>query len=363
MAIPNSGVSTLIASVPALLLLTPSDSVIVLALTDSGDHLSLRGPVIRYDIPPAHHFSRESAETIARVFADSPVDQLLVVITTPDGTDQQSPRDLPLRTQVSELAMLLQAQGIDSMLAVWTPEFTEGAPWRAYTADGASGVLPDPATTAAAAAVTVAGETIAADRDQLAARFTPAKSAERDRLAPLIQSASRRALADRLTPVRATERLTRATSAARAAAQGQLPVGDDDHADLIATFAVPEFRDLLLIADSDQDHLGLEDLAMHLWPLAPEPHASHLALVVAAHTYQRGNGIWARTAADAVTEPLQLRWILTKFLDAGVPPRKFADLARQAGAQTSAQLGIRPHPVTRRPPQRVRTQRPGTDRG
>jgi uncharacterized protein DUF4192 len=199
-------------------------------------------------------------------------------------------------------------------------------------------MLPDPTTTAAAVTSTVAGFTIAASREDLAARYVPAEETDRDRLRPLIATAISRAQNDQSRPAAARNRIARADAAVSAADDGDLPTDDAAIADLVATFTTPRFRDVMLAASQGETRVGAEHLALHLWRLAPEPAASHLIVVIVVHAYCQGDGAGARIALDAVATATPLLRLLTTCIDRGVHPARFGQLIRDASEEAREQL-------------------------
>jgi hypothetical protein len=267
--------------------------------------------------------------------SDLPVLAVTGIVVCRRTEEQDS---LPVRSTVDTIVEILRQHGVPSLEVVHLPEFAVGALWRSYVHVDRTGILPDPATTVAAAANTVAGFTVAASREDLAARYTPAGDADRDRLRPLIAAAIRQAEDDQSQPAAARDRIARADAAVRASECGVLPDDDSVIAHLAATFTTLEFRDAMLVEAENEPSVGAERLALHLWRLTPEPAASHLIAIIAVHTYRHGDGAGARIALDAARTGTPLIGMLSACFGRGIDPALFSQLMHEASQETREHL-------------------------
>ncbi|WP_143265474.1 DUF4192 family protein, partial [Amycolatopsis lexingtonensis] len=194
------------------------------------------------------------------------------------------------------------------------------------------------AAAAAAAAAVAAGNTIAASRDDVAARFTPAPEPLRARLGSRIAAATTNVALDEQHPTTAAARLTRADTAIRAAIRGELPADDADIVDLAATFATLPFRDALLAVPDDAARLAAENLVLHLWRHSCVPLAGKLATVVAVHAYLRGDGTGARIALEHADPRQPLMRLLTHLLNLAVPPSEVHEVIHNGSADARRTL-------------------------
>jgi hypothetical protein len=333
------GLDNVLSSIPAMLAFVPTESVVFLPLVSEPGGGQTLGPVARVDLTVVTAMPDTVARQLARVFSPLPVTALIAaVITTVD-----KPVDgLPYRSDVAAISKALSENGLPEFEALFVPSFITGARWTCYLHPGHSGVLPDPATTALAASAVVAGESIKASRDDLARRFTPGPVADRKRLRPLVATAaSTIAFEDGADDRRALrERLASMDRAVSDVGEGRYPDRDVVIAELIAAFGTPALRDAMLIARTREDTVALEDLALYLWKLAEDPYASHLAAVVAASAYRRGDGAGAATALDAATGSCRLAQLISAVLQRGLHPSKVDDMFGQAAQTARTEFGI-----------------------
>ncbi|WP_410626223.1 DUF4192 domain-containing protein [Amycolatopsis sp. cmx-8-4] len=334
--------TTVVASIPAFIGFIPDNSLVLISTLTNDDGLVTTGPLTRIDLT---HLTRH-AKNWVRQFnwqcGDLPVLCVTGILVRTIDEDATSDDSLPLRAEVDTVVELLAEHSFTDVDLVHVPAITEGARWRSYLEADRTGVLPDPATTAAAAAAVADGHTIAASQDDLAARFTPAPGHLRERLQPRIADAVEAAVIDQHWHLAAHVRLDRADAAIRAAAHGELPADDAAIADLAATFATLPFRDALLAVPDDTARLAAENLVLHLWRHSCDPIAGQLATVIAVHAYLRGDGTGARIALEnADPEHLMMR-LLSNMLGHAVPPSKVHHVFQNASADARRTLLTEP---------------------
>jgi hypothetical protein len=328
MALTVACTTSVVAGIPALIGYVPDDSLVLLTALARDNGSLTTGPVMRADLAHLVQDTEDCVVQFARQFADLPVECVTgIVVREPE--DDTVADSLPLRDRVDAVVELLADHGFTDLDIVHVGAIADGARWRSYLHPDRTGVLPDPATTALAAAAAVKGRTIAARRDDIAARYTPAPEHVRARLQPLIGAAVDGAGIDGHRPAAAQSRLDRADAAIRAASEGNLPTDEAVIVELAATFATSPFFDVLIAVEDRNLHLGAESLVLHLWRHACDPVASQLAAVIAMHAYQRGDGTSARIALETADPEQPLPRLLLTMLDHAVPPPDIQRAAQQ----------------------------------
>jgi len=333
------GLDNVLSSIPAMLTFVPTESIVFLPLVSEPGGGQTLGPVARVDLTVVTAMPDTVARQLARVFSVLPVASLIAAVIT---TVDEPADDLPCRSEVAAISKALSENGLPEPEALFVPSMTAGTLWRCYLHPCHIGVLPDPATTALAASTVVAGESIKASRDDLARRFTPSPDSDRGRLRPLVAAAaSAVAVEDGADDRRVLRgRIASMDRAVSDVDKGRYPDRDAVIAELIAAFGTPVLRDAMLITRTREATVALEDLALYLWKLTEEPYASHLAAVVAASAYRRGDGAGAATAVDAATESCVLAQLISAVLQRGLRPSKVDELFGQAAQTVRADLGI-----------------------
>ncbi|WP_328442834.1 DUF4192 domain-containing protein [Amycolatopsis sp. NBC_00438] len=344
MPLTLASTSLAVASIPALFGFAPENSLVLITTLTNDDGSAGTGPLIRIDLTSFTGHADYCVRHFNRQCADLPVSCVTgVVIRTVDEA-ADSGNSLPLRADVDAVIQQLAEHGFVDVDVVHVPAVAEGARWRSYRDTDRTGVLPDPATTPAAAAAVAAGHSTAASREALAGRFTPVPESLRARLQPCIADAIESAVIDERWHLAAHVRLARADAAIRAAAHGELPADDADIIDLVATFAVPAFRDALLAVPDHTTHLAAENLVLHLWRHSCDPVAGHLATAVAVYAYLRGDGTVARIALEHTGPEQPLAGLLSHLLELAVAPSKVRDMIRNASADARRTLLSEPVP-------------------
>jgi hypothetical protein len=270
MSLTPASTTTIVASLPALLGFIPDDSLVLISALINDDGSVTIGPLARIDLTRLTGHAEDCARHFNRQCGDLPVSCVIgIVVRT--VVRESADGSLPRRTDVDSVIEQLAEHGFTDVDVVHVPAVADGARWCSYRDAGRTGVLPDPAATAAAAAAVAAGHTIAASREDLAARFTPASENLRARLQPHIADAVTSAALDESWHLAAHVRLARADAAIGADARGELPTDDAVIADLAATFSTLSFRDALLAVPDDATRLAAENLVLHLWRHSCDP--------------------------------------------------------------------------------------------
>ncbi|MFJ7212686.1 DUF4192 domain-containing protein [Amycolatopsis sp. NPDC098790] len=336
MSLTPASTTTLVASLPALLGFIPDDSLVLITALTNHDGSVTTGPLARIDLTRLTDHTDDCARHFNRQCGNLPVVCVIgIVVRT---VDDDADGSLPHRTDVHSVIEQLAEHGFTDVDVVHVPAVAGGARWRSYRDPDRTGVLPDPAATAAAAAAVAAGHTIAASREDLAARFTPAPENLRARLQPHITDAVTSAAIDETWHLAAHLRLARADAAISAAAHGELPTDDAAIADLAATFSTLSFRDALLAVPDDATRLAAENLVLHLWRHSCDPVASQLAIAIAVHAYLRGSGTGARIALENADPEHPMTLLLSTVLDHAVAPSEIRHVIENASAEARRTL-------------------------
>jgi hypothetical protein len=338
MSLTLASTTTIVASLPALLGFIPGDSLVLITALTNDDGSVTTGPLTRIDLTRLTGHADDCVRQFTRQCGDLPVLCVTGIVVRTVDEDNAGDDLLPLRADVDTVVTKLADHGFTDVDLVHVPAVAEGARWRSYRDTDRTGVLPDPAATAAAAAAVAAGHIIAASREDLAARFTPAPECLRARLQPRITDAVESAVIDERWHLAACVRLARADAAIRAAAHGELPDDDAAIADLAATFATLSFRDALLAVPDDATRLAAENLVLHLWRHSCDPVAGQLATVIAVHAYLRGSGTGARIALENADPEQPLTALLSTLLDHAVAPSEIRHVIHNASTDARRTL-------------------------
>jgi hypothetical protein len=337
MPLTVASTTAVVASIPALTGFVPHDSLVLLTTLTHDDGSVTTGPLTRIDLA---HLTRNAGDCVRqfnRQCADLPI--LCVTGIVVHAVDEDATADaLPMRADVNAVVAHLAEFGFTDTDVVHVPAIAESARWRSYRDPERTGVLPDPATTAAAVAAAAQGCRVAGSRDEIVARFTPAPEPVRERLQQHIAHAVELAIIDQHWHLAAHVRLNRADAAIRAASEGELPTDDTAIVDLVATFATIPFRDALLAVPDHTLRLGAENLLLHLWRHSCDPVAGQLATGIAVHAYLRGDGTGARIALDNADPEHPLTRLLSSLLGHAVPPSKIRDMILKASADARRTL-------------------------
>ncbi|MGW5748549.1 DUF4192 domain-containing protein [Amycolatopsis sp. NPDC003861] len=337
MPLTPASTTTIVASLPALLGFIPDDSLVLTTALTNDDGSVTTGPLARIDLTRLTGHAEDCARHFNRQCGNLPVLCVIgIVVRTVD--EDNADGSLPQRADVDSVIEQLVEHGFTDVDVVHVPAVAEGARWRSYRDPDRTGVLPDPASTAAAAAAVAAGHTIAASRDDLAARFTPAPENLRARLQPHIADAVTSAAIDESWHLAAHLRLARADAAIRAVAHGELPTDDATIADLAATFSTLSFRDALLAVPDDATRLATENLVLHLWRHSCDPVAGQLSIVIAVHAYLRGSGTVARIALENADPQQPMTLLLSTVLDHAIAPSEIRHVIENASADARRTL-------------------------
>jgi hypothetical protein len=336
----NSGLDDVLASIPAMLTVTPAESFILVATVRvTGKTLDAAK---RFDISTFAELPKATALYVTRALANLTVVDLLGVITT--GTDDPS-GELPLRPAVDTFTETLADMGFPDLETVFLPSFDGGARWNCYQHPDHTGLLPT-ADPAPVETKPTASEPAGVDHESLIQQFTPGRFLDRDRLRPTVAHRVRYATLDdaenNLHQLRM--RLTTVEHAIRAAVEGRYPDRDVVIAELIATFTVWRLRIALFAPLAPENELAFEDVLLYLWKLADEPYASYIAEVVAVHACYRGDATTALVAAKAASPPSGVTRLILPALGTSLSPQRTALAFQRSARAVRTDLGLDTQP-------------------
>jgi hypothetical protein len=313
---PNSD---LLAALPAIIGYYPTESLILLVITPADDGKDLFGSLMVRDLTTLATEPTRSAHTFLSSLGTEPILKIIGIIVS-DRSHEAS--DLPLREQVDDFTVACHTAGHQSVEFAYLPRFSSGATWIGYCHEECRGTLPDPAMSQPALSRAVDGYQVYENLDTLAALFARAPESARSRIELLVAEAATTVLAeDRTGDVIALRaRLERLDAAISRAREGALPDSDEHLADLVSAFASHRIATAMIaVAEQGGDGAAAENLLLHLLRLAPVAEGRQIAGVLAAVSYVRGNGAWARLAAQAINPPAHLSSLIVAAVLIGAP--------------------------------------------
>lgn len=316
----------LIAAVPHLLGFHPSDSVVVLVVRDHDVAMTLR-----VDLPPPGVPHRVPERLTAPLVGCGGDDAVVVVV---GGGSSDPPEDLPHATLVDELDDALHEVDVPLLLAVWTRATAKGERWFDYHDVGTSGTVPDPSSTAFAAASAADGHVTYASREAMGDVLTPDPPAALSRRSILLNrlAADQPPPDDLTVPPRDRELIH--AEVVRAATRKRL-LTDEEVADLAHALSNPLTRDAALAYCVGEHAESAETLWTELTRASPAPERAEPATLLAFSAYVRGNGTLAILALDRAEEANpnhRLTELLRAALNTGLAPDQIRHLAEQVAA-------------------------------
>jgi hypothetical protein len=311
----------LIASLPALLGYSPDQSVTVIA-TSQSDFAVCDTPLVEL-CARRENLCRQLASSLTIHAAQLAV----VIVVAPLAPDAD---DLPHRDLVVHLGAVLAEARIE-MVALWTAAVAANQPFSCYSSP-TFGTLPDPRTTALAAATVRAGRPLLPSDTEVAAQLT----AEPD---DVLQ---RRALLLARTPLCRPEHAARLVrEALHATAAGDLPTTDEEIVSLAVALSHPRVRNSALPA-SREDALSALGLWMTLTRQTPLSHVAAPATLTAVTAWLQGHGALTNAALDKALDATPGYRPARRFAAAAqmFPPQEVQAAITAAGANARASLRL-----------------------
>jgi hypothetical protein len=305
--------SELVAGIPYVIGFPPTDSLVLFTFRRCPD-LSL-STTIRVDLPKPEHVELVATEVAAAVSRNDGVAAIAVVIAE-DGPEH--------RQLINTLRMELDDKNVLLAHASWVDKIAHGELWQCYDNPLCTDAVPDPQSSALAAATAVAGDTTYANREAMAETLAPDAEEALARREKLLD-------AYRLFP---TQPYTEADLDAdldilryaldQAANSYELPtLSDHQLVRLARALSQPAVKDeCIAITLSDES-----EAAERLWTLLvralPAPERAEPAFLLAMSAYLRGAGVMAALALQIVmrSNPLHQTAVLVDYaLRMGFPP-------------------------------------------
>ncbi len=298
-----TGPADLIASIPALIGFTPTDSILIVGLADGALLFSMR-----VDIDAA-------APTVA-------AGQVGATITGNGATNviilAVSPHQQKAETVAHVVAAMLAADGIPIARQLHTPQITPGSPWHCIET-GQHGTLADPQATVYAAEKVYAGGSTRSTRHEIEHELDPIGT-------PIATEPADTLHTDPFAAIATLARLAAEHAAGT-------PLADSDAATIGALLVDTPNRDaaLGLLVSDDRDAIGA--LCAAAARRLAGPARSAAATIYAAARYIAGDGTRAGIAIDAAltADPdNRLAALIDLSLTHGAPPALIRAAARAA---------------------------------
>ncbi|ANZ34971.1 hypothetical protein BBK82_01660 [Lentzea guizhouensis] len=310
----------LYAAIPHLMGFHPTESLVVLVLRDGAVSMTMR-----VDLPRPRHRGLLAAQLEIPLLEQDAEGVILAVICPPS---EHIPEDLPHEPLITALANRLGGHGIDVVEAVWLRACEKDVPWFCYFDLDCHGTLPDPQTSAVAAACASDGNVTFESRAAMAALVTLDSVEARERRSVLLDELMNTAE----PPVPGVE-FRRVRDAVDAAEQRKGPLPDREVVALSRALAQPDVRDACLSFAVQTRARAAERLWLELTRSCPSPERAEPACLLAFFAYHRGDGGLASVAIDVAEEACfghSLARLLRGALSAALPPEELKTLADKA---------------------------------
>ena len=307
MAISEPG--DLIATIPALLGFTPSDSLVIVALDDDGVVVSVSRANLQNVVGD---LLVDAAKQVATAGPSAAI--AAIVGTAPRGAAAVH----------DALDMALNHVGIDLMATHVVDRIATGERWTCACPCGADGVVSDPRATPAAVAAVVDGRPLYASREDA---FAYLDHRPCEAVAGALASIRIGSMADTLRDV-----LAALTRSERDAA---------DVALIGKALSLAPVRDSILGLAPTADAAPLIDTLADVAAKLPNRYRAHALSVLSFVAYCANNAPLAGEAAKRSNAAgrTTLTTILATALNAGIPPNAIRTLA-DTGRQVAADLGV-----------------------
>ena len=338
-----------LAAIPHMLGFHPEHSLVVIIIHDL-DSVPRFGTTLRVDLP-----CRSKERLVAEYLLSGPLkrQRAEAVFTAvvgqqracdcddeccaPLDSPETSPTGLPHEALAAVLREVFDEAGVTTVHALWAPEIQAGAEWKCYDAPGCGGILPDPSSSAVAAAMTAAGVVTFRNREELRELIAPEPAGELT-----LRSAKLDALVEERQdgPEQARRDLQTVFAAIRRTAEGK-PLTEEDLLQVLLAVSDSRVRDIALSASLGELAPAAEQLWLTLVRKAPEPEFADVAALLAFAAYLRGEGALASVALERIeqTRPEhRLGTLLRRALDSGITPTELAAVARDAAEDARALL-------------------------
>jgi hypothetical protein len=311
--------SELVAGIPYIVGFPPTDSLVL--FTFRRYPLLGLSATIRVDLPKPEHVPLVVADVVAAVSRNKAVAAIAVVV----GDPQPEHRQL-----VESLRMSLADNDILLTHASWVRKVVHGEQWQCFDDPLCTSEVPDPETSALAAAVAVAGDTTYPNREAVAAHLSPDPEEALARRRELLK-------AHRADPVRPygepdveEDLATLGHALDKAMTSYELPtLNDHQLVRLARALTRPGIKDACLAMVLTDEPEPAERLWTVLVRSLPAPERAEPAFLLAISAYLRGAGVLAALTLRIAMESNPkhaLAIALDHALQSGLPPESLRDM-------------------------------------
>jgi hypothetical protein len=325
----------LLAAIPHVLGFHPVNSLVVVGLHGKGN--TTLGLVLRVDLPPPVRYDQLARQLVQPLIEQHAVGAALLVL----GAHTVPPEEeLPQRSLVAECESVFANAGIPVLHQLWAPDTAGGAQWRCYEDADCTGTVPDPSSTALAAASAAAGMVTYNRREDITAGLGPAGDDDLARRADLLAAASQAAEPGG-EQAQCLDHLRLLDSAIDRSVSGTLPDTDEELVALAYALGDHRVRDACLAPADEQRAQAAERLWTTLVRTIPAPERAEPACLLAYAAYLRGDGVLAGIAleqAEAADPGHRLADLLRGALWTAFPPERLRTAGEQAAAEARRQL-------------------------
>lgn len=311
--------SELVAGIPYIIGFPPTNSLVLFTFHRCPE--LVLSTTLRVDLPKPEHASLVATE-VSTAVARSEVETAIAVVVGDSGAEHGKLIDM-LRKALAEKEIMLTH-------AFWVPKVAHGEQWQCYDDPLCADVVPDPQTSALAAAAAVAGETAYPSREAIVAHLAADPEEMLARRKALL-TAYRPSPAQPYTEDDACADLELLGYALDMATKSYDPPTLTDHQLVRLALAMSEttVKDECMAIALSEEAMFAERLWTTLVRALPSPERAEPAFLLAMSAYLRGAGVLAALALKIVMEsnPLHGTAVLLDYaLARGVPPNDLRTL-------------------------------------
>jgi hypothetical protein len=317
--------SELVAGIPYVLGFPPTDSLVL--FTFRRCPILTLSTTIRVDLPKREHVQLVVTELSAAAARNEAVAAIAVVV----GEGAAEHREL-----VQDLRKALADNDILLTHASWVRKVVHGEQWQCYDDPLCTGAVPDPQTSALAAAIAVAGDTTYPDREAVAAHLAPDPEEALTRRKKLLD-AHRTGPPQPYGEQEMEADLRTLGHALDMALSSYEPPPLNDHQLVRMAMAMSQalIRDECLAITLTDEPEPTERLWTVLVRSLPAPERAEPAVLLAVSAYLRGAGVLAALALEIALDsnPQHRTAILLDYaLQMGMPPARLKAMLRTCTA-------------------------------
>lgn len=312
----------LVAALPYLLGFHPRESLVLVATGGPGGRRV--GLTVRVDLPPPEDVGAVADAAVQSLVLDDPAGAAVIVLAGGAGPPSGYPAE--------QVVDRLRERGVYAHTVVWAASTAAGARWSCLDDPPCcGGVLPDPATTAFAAAAVARGVVARADRADLEHHVAAAdevRLARREAMIVAKHDGIVRTVDGEAAAADRAAALATVDAALGDADAGRLVLDDERVVALALALADARVRDAAMLRGTG----AMAAAAEHLWAAlcreTPDPEAAEPAALLAVSALLRGDGALAHVALDRAEQAWpghRLTGLLRQVADAGIRPGAFRE--------------------------------------